>query len=165
MLYCLSHQESPSTLKTRGAELARGLGRPGDRRPGWVRMPRQPLLPVADVPTGSPLAAPGREQEDRSVTGELCSAELWGPPPGQLPAWAHSREEVGTQRVQQGPQCGLCLSGKEGYSSSLVGGRELSTSPALRPASWPPIKALKAGLSARVSLLHLQASRRHCLPV
>lgn len=64
------------------------------------------------------------------------------------------------QRVQQGPPRGLCRSGKEGYSGSLVGGKELSTSPAPRPASWPPIKALKAGLSARVSLLHLQASRK-----
>ena len=64
-------------------------------------MPHQPLLLVADVPTGSSLAAPGREQEDRPVTGELSSAELGGPPPGQLPAWAHSREEAGTQRVQR----------------------------------------------------------------
>ena len=114
-------------------------GGPGDRRPGWVRMPHQPLLLVADVPTGSSLAAPGREQEDRPVTGELSSAELRGPPPGQLPAWAHSREEAGTQRVQQGPPRGLCLSGKEGYSGSLMGGRELCMSPAIRPASWPPV--------------------------
>lgn len=58
-------------------------------------MPRQPLLLVADVPAGSPLAAPGQEQ-DRPVTGELSSAELRGPPPEQRPAWAHSREEAGT---------------------------------------------------------------------
>lgn len=99
------------------------------------------LPPLCSVPRlGAALGEARGAALSRARVSQAC-------PP--VPSWWQLRETLWERQRSwlacsrgslAGGRCGLCPSGKKGYSGSMVGFRELPTGPAPRPPSWPPAK-------------------------